>query len=97
MIILTVTGVLVGSVLGARFNVLVLIPVICIALVVVLVDSLGLGEGFWWVATTMCGFATALQLGYLLGGVVHFVVGAARAPNPRRISMQREGDRPKAA
>ena len=94
---LIVTGILVGAVLGVRFNVLVLVPVICGALVIVLLDGIARGGGFWWVATTMIVIATALQLGYVLGSVVHFVMGAARVPEPRRISMQREGDRPKAA
>jgi hypothetical protein len=80
-------GVLLGAVLGLRFKVLVLVPVICAALPIVVVAGIARGEGLWRLALAMIVVATSLQLGYILGIVVRFVLGAARAPNHARVSM----------
>jgi len=85
--ILTLMGALAGAVLGLRFKVLVLVPVICVALAIVLVNGIARSDGVWWLAFTMIMIATALQLGYVLGIVVRVVINAARAPNHRRNSM----------
>jgi hypothetical protein len=87
MLILMAIGILVGAVLGLRFKVLVLVPVICVALAIVLVDGIARGDGLWWLALAMVVIATSLQLGYILGIVVRFVLGAVRAPNHGRVSM----------
>jgi len=80
-------GILVGAVLGLRFKVLVLVPVICVALAIVLVDGIARGDGLWWLALAMIVITTSLQLGYILGNVVRFAMGAARAPNHGKVSM----------
>jgi hypothetical protein len=87
MMILFLMGVLVGAVLGVRFKVLVLVPAICAALPVVVVAEIARGEGIWGLALATIVVASSLQIGYILGNVVWFVTGAARATNHRTSSM----------
>ena len=85
MMILILTGVLVGAVLGLRLKVFVLVPVICGALALVVVDGIARGDTLWRLAFSMIMIATALQIGYFLGNVVRFVI--APAPNQGRPSL----------
>jgi len=87
MVILIPMGVLVGAVLGLRFKVLVLVPMICAALPVIVVSGITRGEGVWRLALAMIVVAISLQLGYVLGSFVQSIMGAARATNHRRASM----------
>jgi hypothetical protein len=87
MVILMVIGILVGTVLGLRFKVLVLVPVSCVALPIVVVDGIARGDELWRLALAVIVIATSLQLGYILGNVVRFVIGAARGPNHGRVTM----------
>jgi len=89
MMILILLSVLVGAVLGLRFRVFVLVPVICGALAIAVVDGLARGDGLWRLVLAMIMIAASLQLGYILGIVVRFVMGAARADNHDRISMSK--------
>jgi hypothetical protein len=82
---LILTGVLVGAVLGLRFKVFVLVPVICGALVIVVGDGIARGDAIWRLAFSMIMIVTALQLGYFLGNVIRFVM--APAPNQGRASL----------
>jgi hypothetical protein len=84
---LVLIGILLGAVLGLRFKVLVLVPVICAALPVVVVAGIARGDGLWQLVLAMIVIATFLQLGYVLGIVVRFVMVAARAPNRGRVSI----------
>jgi hypothetical protein len=83
MMILLIMGVLVGVVLGLRFKVFVLVPVICVALAVVVVEGIASGDELWRLALAMIVIATSLQLGYFLGTVG----GAARTSNDGRVSI----------
>src|ERR1700704_3651588 len=85
MMLLILTGVLVGAMLGLRLKVFVLVPVICAALVIVVVDGIAREEAIWRLAFSMIMVITALQLGYFLGSVVRFVM--APAPNQGRASL----------
>jgi hypothetical protein len=86
MVILIMIGILVGAVLGLRFKVLVLVPVVCGALAVVVVNGIARGDGLWQLVLAMTVIAISLQLGYVLGIVVRFVMVAAR-PNHGRVTM----------
>jgi len=85
MMLLILTGVLVGAVLGLRLKVFVLVPVICGALVIVVGDGIARGDAIWRLAFLMIMVLTALQFGYFLGNVVRFVI--ASAPNQGRASL----------
>ena len=85
MMLLILTGVLVGAVLGLRLKVFVLVPVICGALVIVVGDGIARGDAIWRLAFSMIMVVTALQLGYFLGNVIRFVM--APAPNQGRASL----------
>jgi hypothetical protein len=87
MIILILLSLLVGAVLGLRFKVFVLVPVISGALAIVVVDGIARGDPLWRLAFTMIVIATVLQLGYILGNVVRFVISAARTPDHGRNSI----------
>jgi hypothetical protein len=79
-----VIGVLVGAVLGLRFKVFALVPVIFIALAVVALHGVARGDDFWRLAVSMIAIATSLQVGYLGGS---FVLGSARGVNHRTVSL----------
>jgi hypothetical protein len=85
MMLLILTGVVAGAVLGLRLKVLVLVPVIWGALALVVVDGIARGDALWRLAFSMIIIATALQLGYFLGSVIRFVMGPA--PNQGRASL----------
>jgi hypothetical protein len=70
MIMLMVTGVLVGAVLGLRFKVLVVVPVICVETAIILVDGIARGNGAWWTALAMIAIVTPTQVGYFTGSIV---------------------------
>jgi len=86
MVMLMMIGILVGTVLGLRFKVLILVPVVCGALPIVVVSGIARGEGLWRLALSMIVIAMSLQLGYVLGIVARFVMVAAR-PNHGRVAM----------
>ncbi len=91
MLILMAIGILVGAVLGLRFKVLVLVPVICVAIPIVLAAGIAHGDGVWRLALAMVVIATSLQVGYILGNVTRFLLGAARVPNHGKISIPTSG------
>jgi hypothetical protein len=91
MMILILMGVLVGAVLGLRFKVFVLVPAICGALAIVVVDGIARGDGLLRLVLTMITIAMALQLGYILGTVVRFVDTTSRGRNSMPTSARMGG------
>jgi hypothetical protein len=87
MIMLMVIGSLVGAVLGVRFKVFVLVPVICAALAIVVVDGIARGDGLWRLSVAMVVVVTSGQLGYIGAIALRFVTGTPRAANHGRISL----------
>jgi hypothetical protein len=85
--ILGLMGVLIGAVLGLRFKMLVLVPVICGALTFIGIDGIARGDTLWRLVFTMIMIAVALQLGYMLGIVLRFVMSTGRAGNRDRVSI----------
>lgn len=75
---LIVVGILVGAVLALRFTIFVHVPVTCGALAVAVVDEMAHGQGFSSLAVTMVMIVVSLQLGYMLGAFVHFLMGAGQ-------------------
>jgi hypothetical protein len=87
MAMMILMGVLVGVVLGLRFKVFVLVPVICGALPVVAIDGVASGDGLLGMVFAMIVMAIALQMGYFLGNVLRFVMGSERSTNSGKVSM----------
>jgi hypothetical protein len=87
MMVLMLIGVIVGAVLGLRFKVLVLAPVICIALVIVAVDGVARGDELWRLAVSMIGIGTAVQVGYVLGIVIQLLMDSARSSHHSTVSL----------
>ena len=83
MMVFDLMGVLVGAVLGLRFKVFALIPVICGALIIVVVGGVARGDEWLRLALAMSVISTAVQLGYILG----LVLSEARARNHSRVSV----------
>jgi len=67
MFILSSLGILVGLLLGARFTVFVLVPVICVALAFAAIDWVARGDGLWRPTFEMMAIAISVQFGYMLG------------------------------
>jgi hypothetical protein len=84
---LTIISILVGTALGLRFEVFILVPTIGLTLTVVAVAGIASGDGVWWLVATMVLVATFLQLGYIGGDVLRSVIGAAPATDHRGPSM----------
>jgi hypothetical protein len=94
MVIVLGAGILVGAVLSLRFNIVILIPVMCAALMIAAVDGTARGDSFWYIASTMVLVVTALQLGYLGGSAFLAVTGSRRASNRSREPMSARMSRP---
>ena len=65
---------LIGVVLGQRFNVLILIPTIILAMVSTAIIEVMRGAGVWSITLTIVLVATVLQIVYLVGSIVQGVV-----------------------
>ena len=65
---------LIGVALGQRFNVLILIPTLILAMVSTAIIEVMRGAGVWSMTLTIVLVATVLQIVYLVGSIVHGVV-----------------------
>jgi hypothetical protein len=79
MALLAGMAILAGAILGTRFKVFVLVPAIVVGSAASIGASLAEGDGPW--AIVLAAFLTviALQIGYLGGSALGFVVSARRA------------------
>ena len=84
MLILTMLSFLVGVVIGLRFKVFILIPTTGLALAIVAVSGVGVGDGTWQLIGTMAVVATFIQLGYLGGSVFQSVSFGMRSTGLNR-------------
>src|SRR3981081_1402508 len=68
-------GFLAGMVLGQRFKVLILVPVIGLAVIIATASAIAHGDQFWSIELLAVWFAVALQIGYLIGtGILSVLV-----------------------
>ena len=74
MVSLAITSVLVGMLLGQRFRVLVLLPATALAVLVVLGNGLAAFDSASGLMLRTVGTMVSLQIGYLLGLVVHHLL-----------------------
>jgi hypothetical protein len=73
-VILIVISILIGAVLGERFNVLILVPAAAVALVSTAGLGIANGDPMWSVALTMVSVTAVLQVGYWLGSIPRLAV-----------------------
>ncbi len=85
MIVLTGLSLLLGAVLGLRFKVFVLIPVIIFGLVLSTIAGIARGADLWSLIAAMIVALTGLQLGYLGGtAAISFIFSAQGTERSRR-------------
>ena len=68
----------IGSALGLRFRVFVLLPAILLGLLVCTACGLAQGITIWSITLTNVAGATCLQFGYLGGALLKFLIFAGR-------------------
>lgn len=71
--ILAITATFVGAALGVRFKVFVLAPAIVIGAVAILGIGMVHNNDLWSILQCIVWVTTALQGGYLVGTITHFV------------------------
>jgi hypothetical protein len=90
---LVLIGAAVGLVLGLRYKVFVLIPVICIAFAIVALKAVAHGDGFGRTALMVFAVVTSLQLGYVLGNALAYVAVRLAAHRDLRRDMEPASNR----
>ena len=79
---------LLGAILGMRFKVLVLIPVIAFALIAILVGGVTRGDSASAILIAIVLVSIGLQIGYLSGIATRYTIALARAGRVRESSVQ---------
>jgi hypothetical protein len=87
--ILTIIGAVVGAVLGLRYKLFILAPVLVLGWVVVAVDGVAGGHGVWWTVGAMVTVSVSLQVGYLGVFVLRWVKHDALATRHCKASWQK--------
>jgi hypothetical protein len=77
---LAMIGVVVGIVLGLRYNILVLVPAVLFATILAIIIGIGRADSFWSIVLTTVALVVAVQVGYLAGIAIHAVIAAIRPP-----------------
>ena len=78
---------LVGMVVGHRFRILILAPSILVALVLPICLGIARAETIWTITLTTATAITCLQIGYLVGINMRYVVMVVRASRHRSTSL----------
>ena len=86
MTVFLVSGAIIGIFLGLRFKVLVLVPASVLATVVIILSESG--NELSVIALTLVGTLVSLQVGFLAGSILRFLV---RSYLPGRTRYRRSG------
>jgi hypothetical protein len=78
MIILAMTAIIIGALLGQRFKVFILVPAIAIGSAATFGIGMAHNNSLWSIVLTMVLAMSALQMGYLGGVIIRFVSAGAR-------------------
>ena len=78
MTILIIFCALVGAIIGLRFQVYVLVPVIVAAILCAAVIAVAQGDHVWAIIFTALPSAVSLQVGYLCGSFARFILADLR-------------------
>jgi hypothetical protein len=87
MLFSALISLLIGIVLAGRFKVLILAPVFMLTLVLAIGTSLVRTDATWSIGSTALVVIIGLQVGYLLGFGVRYVMVLARAGRPHSASL----------
>jgi hypothetical protein len=79
MIILAITAIIIGALLGLRFKVFVLVPAIAIGSATTFGIGMAHNNSLWSIVLAMVLAVSALQMGYLGAVVIRFVSAGAQA------------------
>ena len=77
----------IGIVLGQRFKVLILAPAFMLTLVLAVGSGLSRTDAAWSIGSTALVVIVGLQVGYLLGSAMHYVMALVRASRPGSASF----------
>jgi hypothetical protein len=98
MIMLTVLSLGLGAVLGLRFRLFILVPIILFSAVVGTIAGFAQGADFWPTILKIIVASAALQIGYLVGAAAVFFIALRRAADkPRSSRGTAPGARPHVA
>jgi hypothetical protein len=90
MSIVAVLALLLGAVLGMRFKVLILLPVIACAVIIIATGGIASGAQGLPILVMAVLASICLQLGYFTGVMTRYVTLIARAGRSAKISRQVE-------
>jgi hypothetical protein len=76
---LAIISLVIGAVLGLRYNALVLVPAVVFAVLVAVITGIARADGFWSIVLTTVLLGVTVQLGYLAGAAISAVVESIRA------------------
>jgi hypothetical protein len=85
MMWLAIISLLVGAVLAQRFKVMVLLPVAAAVLAVVTLTAFAQAHTAWWTVSMAATVISSVQLGYLIGLGLHFVLEASVSQVPQSL------------
>ena len=77
---LAIFGILAGVTLGLRYNVLVLVPGVAVAMLLAMMVGIAHDAHFWSIILGMAMLGTAVQIGYLAGIAIRAIAGSIRTP-----------------
>jgi hypothetical protein len=80
---ISIVGALLGTVLGVRFKVLILVPALGVTLIVVAAAGWLHQQDAQSIVWAMLAVATAMQVGYLCGAIARLATSANHAPLTR--------------
>jgi hypothetical protein len=89
---IAIVCVVAGAVLGLRYNVLVLVPAVTLAMLLAVAVGVARAESFWSIVLMTIVFAAAVQLGYLAGAAIYaaieaFCAAVMKGRNPELSSL----------
>jgi hypothetical protein len=82
MLLFTVAAI-VGTLLGLRYNVFVLVPVTGAALATVAIQGFSNALGFGRIAVIMIAISAVLQLSYVFGSIIGYLIGRSVSAHRR--------------
>jgi hypothetical protein len=81
----------IGTMLGLRFKVIILVPFIVLVMVGTAAVEVAPGENLWSIVGAMIVSVIALQIGYLIGVVAYASLGSVSARVHRQITTEKFG------
>ena len=83
MLVSALISLSIGIVLARRFKVLILAPAFMLTLVLAIGTGFARTDAAWSIGSTALVVIVGLQIGYLLGSGMHYVMVLVRAGRPR--------------